>query len=70
MFLKIIYQDLLVRTRNAEQLMQENDTEELHLVVYMTYMSNFSGPEETNDNCRKTDITGTMDRGFHCVCCY
>jgi len=27
-------------------------------------MSDFSGPEETNDNCRKTDITGTMDRGF------
>jgi len=26
MFMKMIYQDLLVRTRNAEQLMQENDT--------------------------------------------
>jgi len=26
MFLEMIYQDLLVKTRNAEQLMQENDT--------------------------------------------
>jgi len=30
----------------------------------MTYMSDFSGPKETNDNCRKADITGPMIEVF------
>lgn len=26
--------------------------------MHMTYMGNFLGPEETDDNCREADITG------------
>jgi hypothetical protein len=64
------YQDLWGGTRNAEQLVQENDTLRNSASDTVTCHLHewFSGPEEEwMISAGKLHITGTMGRGFHCT---